>query len=500
MSRLLDSLFAFCASLRLAVIVILSLATLLGVATFYEARYGGPAVQAQIYGSRLFIAVLAMLAINVMSSALIRFPWKRKQTGFVVTHLGILTLLAGCLISYRGSIDGRLMLRAGSASTDFATNDEKLQVSLAGKNLTLPAAFWTEAGYPTATEALTFRWGDPAWRGEARRYDVAPGATLEVLRWLPAARFDERIVPDPAAGPIAQVRLLGTTPNGQPVDQVARLTPGDTSLFGGIIVANLLVDGDLPSFLDPKTPAPTLTGTTRGRIEFLPAGDKFYFRAFNKDGLRAAGEVRTGEQLVKYLAISVSSTGFWPHARVEQGYVPAHISPKKMADAPRAARVALTVDGQRSELWIARGAPAATLDTPRGPATLAYGFAAQDLPFSISLLTARKTNKPGTADPDAYESDVLLTLPDGAKPQSSITMNRPLTQNGFTFYQSALDDSAADPISTLAIRKDPGTYIKYAGSALICTGIFLMFYMKSYFSKPIANKPVRARELSGSAA
>lgn len=487
MTRLLDQLFAFCASLKLAVITILSLATLLGVATFYEARYGGPAVQAQIYSSRVFVGVLSALAINVMASALIRYPWKRKQTGFVVTHVGILTLLAGCLISFRGSVDGRLVLKAGDQAKDFATNEERLQVSLEGKTYVLPGNFWTEAGYPTALEALTFRWGEPGWRGGNPTWELGRGAKLEVLQWLPAARFEEAVTADATGGPVVDVKLLGSTPNGQVVDQTARVTPGEVPLFGGIVVARLTDGGDVGAFLKPEKPA-ELSGMTRGIVEFLSADGKLYYRAFNKDGLRGSGEVEAGKELVKFLAISVSAGRYVPHAKLEQGYVAARIAPKKMVDADRAAKVALTVDGERQEVWLARGAAARPAMTPRGAGTLAYGFAGRDLPFTVSLLSARQTNKPGTNEPDAYESDVMMTLPDGSKPRGKITMNQPVTQDGYTLYQARLESGGGEAISTLSIRRDPGTLVKYVGSALVCTGIFLMFFMKSYFQKPAATK------------
>ena len=48
-----------------------------------------------------------LLAVNVLCTALIRFPWKRHQVGFVITHLGLL-VLAGCLLGRAGGIDAQL--------------------------------------------------------------------------------------------------------------------------------------------------------------------------------------------------------------------------------------------------------------------------------------------------------------------------------------------------------------------------------------------------------
>src|SRR5271169_1288600 len=125
MVTLLEKLLDLCSSLKLAICVILSLAFYLGAATCYEARYGTRAVQDVIYGSRPFVLLMAMLSINVMAAVLVRYPWKRKQTGFIITHCGIEILLLGCLLSFRFSIDGRVELQPGTQSEEINLNDEE---------------------------------------------------------------------------------------------------------------------------------------------------------------------------------------------------------------------------------------------------------------------------------------------------------------------------------------------------------------------------------------
>lgn len=364
MLRLLDIIFEFCASLKLAVIVILAISLILGVATFYEARYGIPPVQELVYGSRLFLGAMALLAINVMAAALIRYPWKRKQTGFVVTHLGILILLGGCLASYRLSVDGVLMLRPGDSAKDFALRTERFQIQHAGQTWSFPVNLWEEAGYPTLWEALTFRWGEPDWQGKQIKHELSSELSLEVLEWLPAAK-------------------AGTA--------------------GGFDIA--------------------------------------------------------------------------------------HVKPINLQTASRAMRVAVTYQGIRTETWVELRAAPAIVPTPKGPIQLAYGFDAADLPFSIALVSTKRTNNPGTNDAAAFESVVMTTLADGSKPRTTISLNEPLTVGGYSFYQAAFTETPEGPISTLSIRKDPGTVLKYTGSALIGLGIFLMFYMKAYFQKPASHQP-----------
>lgn len=106
--RLALRLFEFCASLTLAVVLIFTLAFVLAMATFVESAYGTQAVQFGIYGAWWFTLLGALLAVNIFCAAAIRYPWKRYQTGFVITHIGLLTLLFGCLLSRRGGIDAQM--------------------------------------------------------------------------------------------------------------------------------------------------------------------------------------------------------------------------------------------------------------------------------------------------------------------------------------------------------------------------------------------------------
>lgn len=111
--RLLLGGFEFCASLKLAVLLILGSAFVLGMATFVEGRYGLQAVQFGIYGAWWFAALAGLLALNIFCAAAIRYPWKRHQTGFVITHIGLLTLLFGCLLTRRGGIDAQMPILEG---------------------------------------------------------------------------------------------------------------------------------------------------------------------------------------------------------------------------------------------------------------------------------------------------------------------------------------------------------------------------------------------------
>ena len=101
------AVYRFLASVKLAVLSILSLAGSLAYATWYEKRHGATAVQLNVYESPWFSILLAFLATNILCAALIRFPWKRRQTGFVVTHVGLLTLIFGSWWGFQYSDEGQ---------------------------------------------------------------------------------------------------------------------------------------------------------------------------------------------------------------------------------------------------------------------------------------------------------------------------------------------------------------------------------------------------------
>ncbi|MCA9270725.1 MAG: hypothetical protein KDA41_19725, partial [Planctomycetales bacterium] len=103
-------------SLSLAVFVIAGLALTLAMGTFVEAAHGTPAAQFGVYQTWWFNCLLALLAINIFFAAAIRYPWKRHQTGFVITHIGILVLLLGTGLSRKYGIDAQIMV------WEFGTN------------------------------------------------------------------------------------------------------------------------------------------------------------------------------------------------------------------------------------------------------------------------------------------------------------------------------------------------------------------------------------------
>lgn len=206
--------------MKLAVILIFLCATMLGLATFVESWYGTPAVQFGMYGTWWFGLLNALLALNIFCAAAIRFPWKRYQTGFVITHIGLLTLLFGCLLSRKGGIDAQMPIYEGHmASRAFEdTYHVELDVeqdNVTGRDVSIP---------PIPLRLGTFNWQDYSeklpifpWRFVDRHnagdvlYD-SDGIRLEILDYY----SDSKVVNAPyllLKLRTATVKDLGGSPN-----------------------------------------------------------------------------------------------------------------------------------------------------------------------------------------------------------------------------------------------------------------------------------------------
>jgi hypothetical protein len=82
----------------------------LGVGTAVESWYSGRVAQELIYRTWWFTALLGILGINIFFAAAKKYPWKKHQTGFLITHLGLLTMVAGGILNSLSGIDALMPL------------------------------------------------------------------------------------------------------------------------------------------------------------------------------------------------------------------------------------------------------------------------------------------------------------------------------------------------------------------------------------------------------
>lgn len=135
-------------SLWMAATLLGSLAIVIAVATYYEAAYGRVAAAVVIYHSWWFTLLFGLLALNIFGAAAVRWPWHKQQTGFVITHAGMLVLMAGFAIAGYDRLDGMLVVAEGEAESQLQLPTDYLAVSLDGETVERSVQPIDVAGYP----------------------------------------------------------------------------------------------------------------------------------------------------------------------------------------------------------------------------------------------------------------------------------------------------------------------------------------------------------------
>ena len=228
--RGIDAVYRFLASLKLAVFSLSSLAASLAFATWFESSYGTTAAQDYVYKSTWFAVLLAFLAINILCAALIRFPWKKRQTGFVITHAGLLVLILGSYWSMRTADEGTVgMLEGETRSEMVRRNDPVIRVRELDPHTQEPGR-----SYELHFKPGPFPWGDgqahlhnlfdltlstlsggkmpmPSRTGETLSQPGDP-FTLVVKKHIPASAPTVLHEADPGGDPMARIHLQFKAP------------------------------------------------------------------------------------------------------------------------------------------------------------------------------------------------------------------------------------------------------------------------------------------------
>jgi hypothetical protein len=117
-------LFKFFASLKLAVVLLAVLIVAAIAGTIWESSFDAKVARAYVYRAPWFNLWLVLLGANLTVSALSRWPWRKHHVAFLVTHLGIITLLTGSLIGRIFGIEGTITLFKGDPPSNRLLIDE----------------------------------------------------------------------------------------------------------------------------------------------------------------------------------------------------------------------------------------------------------------------------------------------------------------------------------------------------------------------------------------
>ncbi len=119
-----NPVFKFFASVKLAVVLLAVLIIGAIFGTIYESSFDAKVARAYVYGAAWFNLWLILLGTNLAISALSRWPWRKHHVAFLITHLGIITLLTGSLIGRIWGTEGTVTLFKGEPATNRLLVDE----------------------------------------------------------------------------------------------------------------------------------------------------------------------------------------------------------------------------------------------------------------------------------------------------------------------------------------------------------------------------------------
>jgi len=145
-----------CGSLRLAMVLLLTIPIACAVATIYESKFNAQVAQAYVYKAPWFVFWLMVLCINLFAVTLTRWPWRRKHIGFVLTHYGIIILLIGGVVGQKFGFEGSITLHTSAEPTrQLVINRTVLQMESGMERIAYKVPFPVNVSPPTPEKPKT---------------------------------------------------------------------------------------------------------------------------------------------------------------------------------------------------------------------------------------------------------------------------------------------------------------------------------------------------------
>ncbi len=457
LSTIFNKTFNFLKSLRLAVIIIISLGIVSAVGTIYEAKYDAEYAQLLIYQSIYMYAVMIMLIINLLAVMVDRWPWKKRHTGFILAHIGIILTLIGAFQTQKWGLDGSLA---------FGIGDTNRYVSVRERELGVWSSFTGEGLVKLGQKDTNFLKQHP--KKHPFKLDVG-NKSIEILEYYHYAVKESEIKASTLDndGPAVRFQLQNANVNlTEWLVKPAYKESESTDLGPAKVVLTSKeynFEGTNAIVISPNA------GSPEKEREL-----KYQIFTKSKGGLATSGIIKEGEVLeTGWMGLQFRVLRFLPKAREHVEYTPRE-TPNKVTTSA----IKFKFDGQ--EHWMGVNT-VLRLFTDNQMYMVSWGNKRIDIGFDMKLEEFKIGYNEGTQKAATYES--VVNVP-GADPVV-ISMNEPLKHNGFTFYQASFEqDESGKPVaSVLSVNHDPGRPLKYLGSLLLVLGSIMLFYFKRFGQK-----------------
>ncbi|PYJ34586.1 MAG: hypothetical protein DME88_04400 [Verrucomicrobia bacterium] len=448
-----NSIFEFFASLKLAVVLLAVLIVAAIAGTIYESSFDAKVARAYVYGAPWFNLWLVLLGANLACSAFSRWPWRKHHLAFLITHLGIITLLIGSLIGRIWGVEGTITLFKGEPPTNrLLVNEHQLRVhDVDGIVKGYPAEFLHHPPTPQHPRDLG---------------QLASGAHLQIIDYAPA--IEGKLNPKPVTNGGAPASTEAAA--GRPALHFTIATAMMNQRLDGWLLADDPQHGNFSMGLATielkrgavarSTSSITSTSKSTSRIgEPIDLEESIF--AFSKAPDEQIGHVREGGSSGAKIRLSAPENGNKGQVIVSIGDNEAKfdVAENLGRDVPiENTPFTLRIENYWPDFRIENGKPSSVSDQPNNPAVLvtirgkgAPVAAAETNPHGSGKELAA-TGGPPTMPAPGEEAPNHLTLfvaDDGAityelasrkigKSSGKLDLNKPLT-TGWADWQLVVD-------------------------------------------------------------
>ncbi|HEY5992489.1 MAG TPA: hypothetical protein VIU10_07910 [Candidatus Udaeobacter sp.] len=448
-----NPVFEFFSSLKLAVVLLAVLIIAAIAGTIYESSFDAKVARAYVYGAPWFNVWLVLLGANLACSALSRWPWRKHHLAFLITHLGIITLLIGSLIGRIWGIEGTITLFKGDPPMNRLLVDQRqLRVhDVDGIVKGYPAEFLHHPPTPQRPRDLGL---------------LASGAHLQIVDYAPA--IEGKLNPKPASddGAPALHFTIATAMMNQHLDgwlladdpqhgnfsmglaniELKRGTASSTPSITSTSKIGEPIDLEESIFAFSKAPDEQIGhvrkgGSTGAKVRLVAPvnGNKGYVVVSfgEKETIFDVAENLGRDVPIETTPFTLRIENYWPDFRIENG------KPISLSDQPNNPAVLVTISG--------RGVAAATSPESHGTGKFAIptqsgsvgGQVTATGPASAGAMPAHGEETPNhltlfIADDGAITYE-LASRKNGKSP-GKIELNKPLP-TGWADWQLVVDQT-----------------------------------------------------------
>ncbi|AZQ64648.1 cytochrome C biogenesis protein [Flammeovirga pectinis] len=456
----MQKVFKLLFSNKLTLVCLITYGFAMANATFIENDFGTPAARGSVYDALWFEILQAILGINFIGNIFKYKLLRKEKLGVLTFHLAFIIILAGAFVTRYAGYEGNLRIREGSSSNELISLERYFQAHIHGKSLNKEIS--------EKSKFTILKQPDVSWTEENKGDKI----TIQPKEYIPDAV--QSIVEGEVSDAVIEIVTASETGRSS-----IYLEKGKSRFLSGIEV----------TFDNPKEGAINIKETANDYSIHAPNRLTYFIMASQSSG---ATEENTEDKLQQRALYQMGDLRFVIkdiHDGMRLGYSPAQTK-KMKAQAADLLFVDVTVNDETEEVILASLSgvitPFKNINLGGYHIEVSYAPIITKLPFSLFLNNFEMEKYPGSENPSAYSSEVIVQDGDKTFPYT-IFMNNVLDYRGYRFFQASFDQDELGTV--LSVNKDrPGTIITYIGYSLMTIGMMMTFFERKSRFRLISGK------------